>query len=377
MTEQVPFIDLHAQLARIRGPLEERLAAIFEHCRFIMGPEIAEMEASLAEHAGVSQVVSCSSGTDALLLPLMARGIGPGDAVFTTPFTFVATAEVISLTGATPVFVDIREDTFNIDPERLGEAIGRVLADGELRPAAVIPVDLFGLPADYAAIDSIAREHGLFVIEDAAQSFGARCQGRPAGSFGHVAATSFFPAKPLGCYGDGGAVFTDDGKLAERMRSIRVHGEGRDRYENVRIGVNARMDTIQAAVILEKLKIFPDEIARRQEVADHYQATLDGAVRVPRVPDGYQSSWACYSVLHDQRDALVAHLREHGVPTAIYYPIPLHQQQAYRDLGYAPGSLPVAESCAKRIFSLPIHAYLSEQHLEAVSEAVHSFPDGF
>jgi UDP-2-acetamido-2-deoxy-ribo-hexuluronate aminotransferase len=303
-------------------------------------------------------------------MPLMAYGIGPGDAVFTTPFTFVATAEVISLLGATPVFVDIDPRTFNINPEQLVAAIEKTRAAGTLKPRGVITVDLFGLPADYDSIAPIAAENDLFVLEDAAQSFGALYKGRSAGSLGHVAATSFFPAKPLGCYGDGGAVLTDDDELAVKLNSIRVHGQGSDKYENVRIGINGRLDTLQAAILLPKLRAFRGELEARQRVAERYHAGLDNVVETPYVPDGYTSAWAQYSVLSDDRAQVQAALKDEGVPTAIYYPKPLHLQSAYAHLGLGRGAFPESEAAAQRIFSLPFHPYLDQDTQSAIIDAV-------
>ncbi|HMD68704.1 MAG TPA: DegT/DnrJ/EryC1/StrS family aminotransferase [Chitinivibrionales bacterium] len=372
------FIDLKKQYQLIRPSLQKRLDAIFEKTAFVMGREIAELEESLAAYAGTKYCLACSSGTDALLLPLMALGVGPGDAVFTTTFTFIATAEVIALLGATPVFVDIDEETYNIDPQQLRKAVAAV-AKGEsvaagvpknLRPKGIIPVDLFGLCADYTAIDSIAKEFGLFVLEDAAQSFGATSNGRKACSFGTVAATSFFPAKPLGCYGDGGAVFCGDEQMLEVLRSLRIHGQGSDKYENVRVGINGRMDTIQAAVVLAKMEIFEDEMARRQAVAARYSTALQGNVVVPRVPAGMRSAWAQYSIQTDKREKVLEHMKKQGIPTAIYYPKPLHLQKAFAALQYRPGQFSVAEKVCGRILSLPMHPYLDEQQQDAVIDHV-------
>lgn len=370
------FIDLKKQYKLIQPSLQKRLDAIFEKAGFVMGKEIAELEESLAAYAGTKYCLACSSGTDALLLPLMALGVGPGDAVFTTTFTFIATAEVIALLGATPVFVDIDKETYNIDPQQLRKAVAAV-AKGEgvaagvpknLRPKGIIPVDLFGLCADYAAIDSIAKEFGLFVLEDAAQSFGAKADGKMSCSFGTMAATSFFPAKPLGCYGDGGAVFCGDGQMLEVLRSLRIHGQGSDKYENVRIGINGRMDTIQAAVVLAKMEIFEEEMARRQAVAARYSVALQSNMVVPRVPAGMRSAWAQYSIQTDHREQVIAHMKEQGIPTAIYYPQPLHLQKAFAALKYLPGQFPVAEKVCKRILSLPMHPYLDEQQQDIVIE---------
>lgn len=366
----IPFIDLKAQYSQIGDEIRTGIDRVLAHGQFIMGPEVKELESELARFVGVEHAISCSSGTDALLMPLMAYGIGPGDAVFTTTFTFVATAEVISLLGATPVFVDIDPRTFNIDPDSLDNAIETTLAQGSLRPRGVITVDLFGLPADIDAIAPIAAEHGLFVLEDAAQSFGATYKGRKVGTLGHVASTSFFPAKPLGCYGDGGAVFTDDSDLAAKMRSIRVHGQGTDKYNNVRIGINGRLDTMQAAILLPKLRIFPQELKARQQVAARYNAGLGNVVETPYVPEGHVSAWAQYSVLTDNRAELQAALKEAGIPTAIYYPKPLHMQDAYAHLEQNEGRLPNSETAAIRILSLPFHPYLDEATQRSIIDAV-------
>ncbi len=356
--EPIAFIDLQAQRRRLGHRIDEAVGRVLNHGRFIMGPEVMALEARLAAFAGVKHVVSCASGTDALQLPLMAWGIGPGDAVFVPSFTFAATAEVVALVGATPVFVDILDDSFNIDPASLDAAISAVLAEGQLRPAAVIPVDLFGQPADYDLLQPIADAHGLRLLSDAAQSFGATLRGRRAGSFGDAASTSFFPAKPLGCYGDGGAIFTDDDDLVATLRSLRVHGQGSDKYDNVRIGMNGRLDTMQAAILLEKLEIFEDEIAERQTVADRYAEALSDAVETPTVAAEAVSAWAQYTIRLPGRDQVAARLKTEGIPTAIYYPRPLHRQTAYRDYPTAPGGLPVSERLAERVLSLPMHPYL-------------------
>jgi dTDP-4-amino-4,6-dideoxygalactose transaminase len=367
--ETIDFIDLKAQQQAILPSLWERLDRVLTHGQYIMGPEVQELEERLAAYVGVKHAISCSSGTDALLMPLMAYGVGPGDAIFTTPFTFIATAEVIQLLGATPVFVDIDPRTFNIDPDALAETIIGLKKNhltSSLRPKGIIPVDLFGQPADYDGINAIAQKHGLFVLEDAAQSFGATYKGRRAGSLAVVAATSFFPAKPLGCYGDGGAIFTDDDQLAEMLRSIRIHGQGSHRYENVRLGLNGRFDTLQAAVLLAKLEVFDREVLARQEVASRYRDALGGHITVPYVSPACTSVWAQYSILSDQRTMLQGKLREAGIPTAIYYPLPLHLQGAFAHLGYKSGDFPVGEGTAARIFSLPMHPYLAPPQQERI-----------
>jgi dTDP-4-amino-4,6-dideoxygalactose transaminase len=362
------FIDLLSQKDRIRTSLLHRIESILDSGHFIMGAEVTELESRLASYVGSRYCVSCSSGTDALLMSLLAKGIGPGDAVITTPFTFVATAEVISLTGATPVFVDVSPDTFNINPELIGRAVEEAVADG-LKPKAVIPVDLFGQPADYTRIEAVADAYRLWILEDAAQSFGGSFNGRKAGSFGLAGATSFFPAKPLGCYGDGGAIFTDDEELDTVLRSIRVHGSGIDKYSNDRIGINGRLDSIQAAVLLEKLAIFDEELEVRQRIADFYSDRLQHRVVVPRIQEHYTSAWAQYSVLaasFEEREQLMQALQKEGIPSMIYYKIPLHLQKAYASLGYKPGDFPVSEDLSSRIFALPMHPYLKEEELERI-----------
>lgn len=370
----IAFVDLSAQQRRILPAIEAGIRGVLKHGNYIMGPEVKTLEGRLAEFVGVKHAVGCASGTDALVMALMGLGVGAGDAVFTSSFTFIATAEAIRFVGATPVFVDVDPVTFNLSLEKLEQAIESVVKEGRLRPRAVMPVDLFGLTCDYDAIDGLAATHDLFVIEDAAQSFGAVYKGRRAGGFGHAGCTSFFPAKPLGCYGDGGAVFTDSDELAERLVSIRVHGKGTDKYDNVRLGLNGRLDTLQAAILLPKLDIFPDELERRQVVADRYTRLLAGTGLVlPHVPPGYASAWAQYSILAadgDARAELQARLKENGIPSAVYYPTPLHLQTAFADLGYGAGDLPVSEDLSRRIMSLPMHPYLTEAEQQAVAAAV-------
>ena len=369
------FIDLKSQYARLKPSLKARIDAVLERGAFIMGPEVAELEAALVAFTGAAHCVSCASGTDALLLALMARGVGPGDAVLTTPFTFIATAEVIALLGATPVFVDVEPRTLNLDPARL-DAAAASLARGDkpsqgspagLRPKGVIAVDIFGVPADYDALAAVAKKHGLFLVEDAAQSIGAAYKGRRAGALAPIAAASFYPAKPLGGYGDGGAVFASDAALAETMKSLRVHGQGSSQYDHARVGLNGRLDTLQAAVLLAKLEIFAEELALRQAAAERYDALLKGKVETPRVPADVKSAWAQYAVQSDARADLLAKLKAGGVPTAIHYPIPLHLQTAFASLGYEKGSCPVAEAASARIFSLPMHAYLAADQQEKIA----------
>jgi UDP-2-acetamido-2-deoxy-ribo-hexuluronate aminotransferase len=370
--EPIPFTDIAAQRRRLGKSVDNAVARELDHCQFINGPEVTELEAALAKFCGAKHVVSCASGTDALLMVLMAKGIGPGDAVLCPSFTFCATGEVVVLTGATPVFVDVDEATFNIDANSLKRGIATARQRG-LKPRAIIPVDLFGQPADHDAIDAIAEAEGLFVLNDAAQSFGASYKGRRLGTFGLATTTSFFPAKPLGCFGDGGAIFTDDDELAATLRSIRVHGQGSDKYDNIRIGLTARLDTVQAAILIEKLKIFEDEIVARNAVADRYARGLGNLVTVPRVASGRDSIWACYTIRLPKgtdRDRFVADLKAQGIPTAIYYPKSIHQQTAYREFPVADGGLPVCESLSADVVSLPIHAYLDEATQERIIAAV-------
>ena len=457
------FIDLKTQQQRIKEKIDSRVQAVLAHGQYIMGPEVRELEGRLAGFVGTKYAVGCASGTDALLLALMAYGIGPGDAVFTTPFTFFATAEMISLLGATPIFVDIDPKTFNLDPAKLELAIQALISKDpaiyplprllspnseprtpnelsatpsalsslpvtpnaeprtpnslgqevprplplpsseallkrsapsamspstpnaerrtpnafSLTPRGIIAVDLFGLPADYDSINSIAKQFNLFVIEDAAQSFGAEYNGRKACALSGVACTSFFPAKPLGAYGDGGMCFTDDEHITEVLHSLRVHGQGRDKYENVRIGINGRLDTLQAAILLAKFEIFPEEIELRQQVAQRYTELLSlcSMLHAPCIPEGYKSVWAQYSILakdETHRSLLLDRLQKASIPTAIYYPKPLHLQGAYAFLGYRAGDFPVSEEMANRIFSLPMHPYLGLEDQERIVKTLES-----
>jgi dTDP-4-amino-4,6-dideoxygalactose transaminase len=368
----IPFVDLAAQRRRLGAVIDAAIARVTEHCQFILGPEVRALEAELARFCGARHAVSCASGTDALVLVLMAKGIGPGDAVICPSFTFCATAEVVALLGATPVFADVDEATFNLDPGSLERAIAKAKRLG-LKPKAVIPVDLFGLPADHDAIAAIAAAEGMFILDDAAQSFGATYHGRPLGTFGLATSTSFFPAKPLGCYGDGGAIFTDDDELAALLVSLRVHGQSTtDKYDNVRVGLTGRLDTMQAAVLLEKLKIFPEEIAARNAAAERYNNALGNVAGVPRVPEGHTSVWAQYTIRVEpgRRAALAAALKDEGIPTAIYYPKPLHRQTAYERCPYAEGGLPVSDRLAEEVISLPMHAYLDEPTQDRIVDAV-------
>jgi dTDP-4-amino-4,6-dideoxygalactose transaminase len=370
--EPVPFIDLAAQRRRLGKSVDEAVSRVLTHCQFINGPEVTQLEAALSAFSGAKHVVSCASGTDALLMVLMAKGVGRGDAVFCPSFTFCATGEAVALTGATPVFVDVDEATFNMDVNSLKRGIATAIKCG-LQPRAVIPVDLFGQSADHDAIGRVAEAEGMFVLDDAAQAFGASYKGRRLGTFGLATATSFFPAKPLGCFGDGGAIFTDDVELAGTLRSVRVHGQGSDKYDNVRLGLTARLDTMQAAILIEKLKIFEDEIAARNVVAERYARGLGNIVSVPRLASGCTSVWAQYTIrLPDgtDREAFAAALKAQGIPTSIYYPKSMHQQTAYRDFPVADGGLPVSEALSGDVISLPMHAYLDEPTQERIIRAV-------
>lgn len=351
----IPFADLRAQYRRLKAEIAARMAAVFEHGQFIMGPEVGEFERALADHVGCRHVVGVASGTDALLIALMAEGVGRGDAVFVPVFTFTATAEAVLLLGATPVFVDVDPRRFNIDAADLERRIAGVKRAGRLRPRAVIAVDLFGLPADYRRLRPLCRNEGLLLIADAAQSLGGALDNRRVGTLAEVTATSFFPSKPLGCYGDGGALMTDDEERAERYRSIRQHGKGGGKYDIVRLGLNSRLDTLQAAVLLAKLPHLAAEIEVRGRLAAHYEAALGALVETPLGFAGAESAWAQYSVLLNRRDAAAAALKARGVPTMIYYPRPMHLQPAYEAFGEGPGSCPVAESLCGRILSLPMH----------------------
>jgi dTDP-4-amino-4,6-dideoxygalactose transaminase len=368
----IPFIDVAAQRRRLGSKIDDAVARVLAHCQFIQGPEVRALEADLAAFCGARFAIGCSSGTDALLLVLMAWQIGPGDAVICPAFTFCATAEVVALLGATPVMADVGADSFNLDPASFERAIATAKRLG-LKPKAVIPVDLFGLPADHDAITSIAAAHDIKILDDAAQAFGATYRGRKLGALATATATSFFPAKPLGCYGDGGAVFTDDEELAARIKSLRVHGENAgDKYDAQRIGITGRLDTIQAAVLIEKLKIFPDEIDARQKVAVRYADGLDGIAITPRVGNESTSVWAQYTIRlkPGRRDALAAALKTEGIPTAVYYAKPLHRQAAYRDYPVADGGAPVSERLADEVISLPMHAYLEPPVQDRIIEAV-------
>jgi dTDP-4-amino-4,6-dideoxygalactose transaminase len=368
--EQIPFIDLQAQRKRLGEPLARAIAEAVEGGQWILGPQVATLEKQLAGFAGVKHAVACANGTDALLLILKAWGVGPGDAVFVPSFTFAATAEVVALAGASPVFVDVLADTFNMDPASLEAAIALIKRESRLKPKVVVPVDLFGQAADYRKLEPIAKREKLRMLCDTAQGFGATFDGKRTGAIGDAASTSFFPAKPLGCYGDGGACFTNDDGLVEILLSLRNHGQGADRYENVRVGFNSRLDTIQAAVLIEKLKIFPDEIEARERVARRYNAAFANSNRivVPHVIEGAKSVWAQYTIQVQDRAKLQADLKDAGVPTAVYYPIPLGRQRAYAH--YPSAATPVSDALSKTVVSLPMHPYLDEATQDRIAAQV-------
>jgi dTDP-4-amino-4,6-dideoxygalactose transaminase len=371
MQKHLAFIDLAKQRARLGDGLDQAIQRVLAHGSYIMGPEVRELEIALSDFCGAQHTITCSNGTDALGLILMALELDAGDAVLCPSFSFAATAEAVSWFGATPVFVDINEQTFNIDPASLEAGITSAKAQG-LKPVGVISVDLFGQPADYDRVEPICAKQGLWLLSDGAQSFGATYKGRKVGTIGTATATSFFPAKPLGCYGDGGAVFTDDAELAETIKSLRVHGQGSDKYDNVRIGMNGRLDTLQAAILIEKLRIFQDEIERREKIAACYNAALADIAQMPGVTDGAMSVWAQYTIRvpAPRREALAAGLKSRGIPTAIYYAKPLHRQTAYRNYPVAGNGLPVSERIAAEVISLPMHPYLEQEELDLIIGAV-------
>lgn len=367
------FINLSRQYKEIEKEVNLGIKDVLSSQSFIQGNQVFELERKLSQFVGRKHTISCSSGTDALVIPLMAYELKSNDAIFCPSFTFFATAESISLAGGTPVFIDSDRHNYNMDLNFLEESIKRIKGEGKLNPRGIISVDIFGLPCDYDRLESLAKEHNLFLIEDAAQSFGASYNGKRACSFGDVAATSFFPAKPLGCYGDGGAIFTDDDDLAEKMRSIRVHGQGEDKYTNVRIGMNGRLDTLQAVVLLAKLKVFEKELESRDIIAKKYTERLKNDFITPDVPFGYKSAWAQYTIEAKDtksREHIINHAKNKGIPLMIYYKTPLHLQAAYSSLNYKKGSLPVCEEICNKVFSIPMHPYLSDDEIEAVVTAV-------
>lgn len=379
------FIDLKSQYKLLKEKIDSNIHSVLDHGQYVMGPEVIALEAQLAEYAGTKHCISCSSGTDALVMALMAHGIGEGDVVITTPFTFIATAEAIKFVGATPLFVDIDIETFNISPKLIEEALndisenkktihGQICTDVK-NIKAIISVDLFGLPADAIKINQVAKDFGLIVIEDAAQGFGGSIEENKAGSLGDIGCTSFFPAKPLGCYGDGGAIFTDNDDIANKLKSIRVHGQGEDKYQNVRLGLTGRLDTIQAAVLLPKLEVFDSEIEQRQNVARLYTANLANvdSITTPSTPHGYVSAWAQYTLMakdDNHRTLIMDHLKSNNIPVAVYYPIPLHEQKVFENLGYSVNDFPVSSNAAKRVFSLPMHPYLESKDIETICNLI-------
>lgn len=368
------FIDLQRQYRELEKEINDGIKNVLEHGKYIMGPEVQQLEKELCDYTGSKYCLTCANGTDALQMALMVLGIGPGDAVFVPSFTFMSTAEVVNLVGATPVFADIDLNSFNLDPESFEKAVKETLSKGILKPKAVIPVDLFGQCAGYEKIIPIAKKYGLIVIEDSAQGFGGSINGRMACSFGDISITSFFPAKPLGCYGDGGAIFTDNDEIFQLMSSIRVHGKGTMKYDNVRVGLNSRLDTIQAAILLPKLHAFiSSELELRNKWADLYTELLKNKVRTPYVPNGYISSWAQYTILLDdseQREHIQKNLKAKGIPTNVYYTKPLHLQTVYLPLGYPKGSLPFSEEASERVLSLPMHPYMAEEMVTEICTAL-------
>ena len=372
MTIKVAFTGLGIQAARLRDAIDLNLAKVLDHGQFIMGPEVTQFESKLQEFCGAKHAICVANGTDALQIALMANGIGYGDAVFVPSFTYTATAEVILVLGAVPVFVDVCSDSFNIDPEDLENKIAEARAKN-MKPAAIIAVDLFGLPADWDALNAVAKRENLVLIADAAQSFGAKsASGQKVGTFAPITTTSFFPAKPLGCYGDGGAIFTDDDDLAAVMRSIRVHGQGTAKYQTVRVGMNSRLDTLQAAILLAKIDIFEEEIANRNALAEAYEARLSARVSTPVRPNGVVSAWAQYTIRVENRTTVQKALAEAGVPTAVYYPLPMHLQPAYEAFGSGAGSLPISERASMEVLSLPMNPYATKAEADYIIESVHS-----
>lgn len=364
------FIDLAAQQRRIEGAIRNAIDGVLAHGQYILGPEVKALEDQLAAYCRAKHALGCSSGTDAIVIALMALDAKPGDAVFVPSFTFAATAEAVALVGATPVFVDCIAEKYNMDPGSLEMAIDMIVREGMYRPVGVIAVDMLGQPADFNRIGAIARKNGYWLIDDAAQSFGAMLDNRRVGTLATITTTSFFPAKPLGCYGDGGAMFTDDDRLAGLMRSILFHGRGADKYDNVRIGMNGRIDTIQAAILIEKLKIFDDELDKRNQVARRYCDLLRDICRVPELIEGATTTWAQFTIIVKHRDDVAAKLKAAGVPTAIYYPKPLHMQTAYKAYPAVPGGLPVSEAMAETVLSLPMHPYLDVETQDRIVAAV-------
>ena len=366
----IPFVDLKAQYLRSESDINTAIKEVLNHGRFILGPEVKEFEAALASYTGSAYVITCGNGTDALTIALLAENIGPGDAVFIPSFTFTATAEVVLLVGATPVFVDVREDDFLINLVSLEQAIKKIKTEGRLTPKAIIPVDLFGLPADYNQLSEISKRYNLQVISDAAQSLGGKVDDYFVGNLAPVTTTSFFPAKPLGCYGDGGALLTNDERRANLYHSLRAHGTGGEKYDVLRMGLNSRLDTLQAAILLVKLVSFEKEINSRNKVAKHYDSLLGKHLKIPKSFSEKRSAWAQYTIQCADRDALKASLQKQGVPTAVYYPRPMHLQTAYRKYGDGDGSLPVSEKLSKEVLSLPIYPYMQTSIVDYICEVI-------
>lgn len=366
----VPFVDLKAQYARLKPQIAEAIQDVLDDGRYVLGPAVTKLESELAEYCGVRHAISCSSGTDAIFMPLLAYGVGPGDAVFVPSFTFTATAEAIILAGAAPVFVDVEADSFNIDLAELAQKVADTRDAGKLTPKAILAVDLFGLPADWDGLNAFAERENLHLISDAAQSFGGAYHGKRVGSLAPVSGTSFFPAKPLGCYGDGGAIMTDDDELAELLKSIRVHGAGADRYEVVRIGINGRLDSIQAAILSVKLSVFDDELEAREKLSRIYDEELRDVVTIPKRIEGHKSAWAQYTLKTDKRTAVQDALGKAGIPSMIYYPKPMHLQAPYLPYGGGEGSLPVSETICHEVMSLPMHPYLSGDDAKRVTAVI-------
>ena len=366
----VPFVDLKTQYARLKPQIAEAIQEVLDDGRYILGPAVTKLESELTEYCGVRHAISCSSGTDAIIMPLIAYGIGPGDAVFVPSFTFTASAEAIILVGASPVFVDVEEDSFNLNMKDLEAKVAATRSEGRLNPKAILAVDLFGLPADWDELNALADRENLNLMSDAAQSFGGVYDGKRVGALAAVSCTSFFPAKPLGCYGDGGAIMTDDDELAELLKSIRVHGQGADRYEIARIGINGRLDSIQAAILSVKLPILDEELAARDHLAGIYDEELKDAVTIPKRIAGRQSAWAQYTIKTDRRADIQAALNDAGIPSAIYYPKPMHLQAPYLPYGGGEGSLPVSEQICHQVMSLPMHPYLPDDDARRVAEFI-------
>jgi len=368
----IPFIDLKQQYESISSEIDAAIAKTLASSNYIMGPEIFRLEERMADYLGVKFALTCSNGTDALTLSLMALGVGNQEAIITSPFTFFASAESISLVGSTPIFSDIDPDTYNLDPILFDSKIEETLNTTSFNLKGIMPVDLFGIAADFQKINLLAEKHGLFVMEDAAQAFGADYDGKKAGALGDIATTSFYPAKPLGCYVDGGAVFTNDSDLYALLTSLRVHGQATsgDKYDNVPIGMNARMDTIQAAILIEKMKIFDDELSKRNMAAQHYTNHLTGHVKTPFIPENQQSTWAQYTIQVDDREKLKSDLAEKGIPTAIFYATPIHLSTAYQNLGYKKGDFPVAEAASKKVISLPMHPFLTADTIDMICDYI-------